>query len=536
MSIPDDPSQPHLIQWGHLQPCEPSPRVRRIRLVEREIGFGRVEQEFDAGVFSNMAVDGDEGEGGSVPSHAFVVLEDEAEGISRLHAVMKWNGGRGSAGVVLLYDFSYNGTFVDGVLVGQRGFTQIYHGNEIAFGCRVPMRSGDVVHEHHRYKFNFLFRLEGIEQVVEGRRKDDPLFEFYSLHDTIGCGSFGVVHRATTKNTVEVAHRAIKTAFLNPDGQDNIQKGSIRSAGQEVVSLLNLSHKNICRLYEAFFKVDGQAVDLVVELVMGVPLHCLENLEGKHGREIAYQLSAGLTYMHSRGIYHGDLKPNNAMLTFMQPHTVKIIDFGLSRFRQGNNIRAISNGNHAAPEAYEQIKQLTFEGIAVDSIALWDSWALGLIVFQLLSGYFPFIGEGPHAYFDPHYHFIVWNLLVRHTQKAQSAVKSLLTIEPEKRATVSGFFRTNEWFIGYKPYEVDFGTVNFVTPSAPRLGYEPRHELQVQDVEEDEEYAEEMEDEVGELSGAQDTDDEEMEVEPAPMQTRRMRRPKRKCTRGVRYM
>ncbi|KAJ7049751.1 kinase-like domain-containing protein [Mycena amicta] len=454
--LPDRPPRSNLLHWGYLEPLNPSPNVQRVRLTAREIYIGRTEFQYHIDVEERNGGLVNEEEDEDAYTTSYVVLPGET--ISKLHATFQWNGRYGSAATVMLTDRSSNGTFVDGVKLGQTNIRQVYDGHEISFGCPVPIQ-GQPEHDY-RYIFRFIFEFDGQPESLRGRRKTEALFTHYDLQKLIGSGAHGVVHKASHKGTG--LPWAVKSAFRDVEKEE--QNSSFTSlAGQEVVTLLNLHHGNICRLKEVFFRLDGAVVDSVLEFVPGVTLQCLDGLADAHVREIAYQLSCGITYMHGRNIYHGDLKPDNVMITRAQPWTVKIFDFGLARLGSGFNVDLLACHRYSAPEARLQIDRLTFANTSPQYIGLWDSWAVGLMIFSLLTSAPPFVKRPPHheGPFEIGIDQIEWHLLSSNSPIVQDAVKTLVVVDPTDRSTVSGFFRTHAWFTDYVPNRISFNNVGF---------------------------------------------------------------------------
>nr|GAT57512.1 CAMK/RAD53 protein kinase [Mycena chlorophos] len=446
--------RPGLLHWGFLEPINPSPRVQRIVLVAREVYVGR--EEFAEP--PEVEVPGPrEVEGGDEYTMAAVMLPCET--ISTHHATFFWNGKYGAAATVSLLDHSTNGTFVDGVRIGVDNFKQIYDGHEVCFGCLVPIR--EQPDDDYRYIFRFLFEFDGHPETLRGRRKTESLFVHYELGRFIASGAHGVIHKAANKQTGKFY--AVKSTFRDPDRED----ASLTAlASQEVVVLTNLRHHNICKLKDVFFRLDGEVVDSVLEYVDGARLDSIDNLQETHVREIAYQLCEGITYMHGRSVFHGDLKPDNVMLTRREPCTVKIVDFGMARVGTGFNIDLVTHHRWGAPEAGLQIRRMTFANTPLQNIGLWDSWALGLIIFFLLTSEPPFVKHTPPGAdtpFEVGIDTIQWHLLTNNgtSDVAQDFVRSLIVVDPTARASVSGVFRTHDWFHRYKPGHLSFEGVRF---------------------------------------------------------------------------
>ncbi|KAJ7213018.1 kinase-like domain-containing protein [Mycena pura] len=406
--------------WGYLRPVGSD--VEAIGLSGVVIAIGRttrgyIEREDQASV-------------------QYVVLNGPA--VSNIHSVIHWNGREGAASIVTLTDYSMNGTFVDGFKVGPRNVHHLYNGSIVCFGCKVPILG----QTDFRYIFHHAF----------GRSKTESVLTHYELLDCVGSGAFGVVHRAIEKKSGKVF--AIKTAF-------------------RTMTMMVLEHENICKLQEVFFRLDGEVVDIVLEYVDGVGLHRLGSFAGRltehHVREIAHQVCTAISYMHGKGVLHGDLKPNNILLTRAHPWTIKVIDFGLARVVGNINLQRVSAHIYTAPEA--QLQQLRLENPPGALTHLWDSWGIGCILFNLHSFSHPFVreserkdsneDEGP---FEVGIDYILWHLLDHLSTNARDLVRRLLAVDPHERMTVAAALH-HPWLAGYEPYNVSFADVSFLPPS-----------------------------------------------------------------------
>jgi serine/threonine protein kinase len=105
---------------------------------------------------------------------------------------------------------------------------------------------------------------------------------------------------------------------------------------------------------------------------------------------IGGQIAAGLAAAHRMGIVHRDLKPANVVLT--RDGQVKIVDFGLAKIFSGTQATAThvtEAGTTVGTVAYMSPEQAT--GVEVDARA--DVWALGVTLYEMLTGRLPFSGE-----------------------------------------------------------------------------------------------------------------------------------------------
>ena len=218
----------------------------------------------------------------------------------------------------------------------------------------------------------------------------------FQIESPLGAGGMGEVYRATdTKLGREVALKLLPVAFSSdPERRARFER--------EAKLLASLNHPGIAHLYgfETVALPDReQAHVLVMELVEGEDLG--ERL--KRGRlpadeaiAVARQLAEALEAAHEKGIVHRDLKPANVKLT--RDGNVKVLDFGLAKAWTGEAASQAGSGELSqsptlasdgtaaglilGTAAYMSPEQA--RGKPVDRRA--DIWALGVVLFEMLSG------------------------------------------------------------------------------------------------------------------------------------------------------
>jgi serine/threonine-protein kinase len=211
----------------------------------------------------------------------------------------------------------------------------------------------------------------------------------YKILEQLGQGGMGVVYKAyDTKLKREVAIK-----FLSPEislHEDDRERFMI-----EAQAAAALNHPNIATIY-AIEEIHDELF-IVMEYIDGPNLQkllddCSDSpLPIERASHYTVQIAAGLQAAHEKGIVHRDVKPANVMLTAKDQ--VKITDFGLAKMAQAG--LAMKTGIAAGTAAYMAPEQV--RGEEVDARA--DIWALGVVIYQMLSGTLPFKGLYEAAFF-----------------------------------------------------------------------------------------------------------------------------------------
>lgn len=215
----------------------------------------------------------------------------------------------------------------------------------------------------------------------------------YEILSLLGEGGMAVVYKASRLNLrSEVAIKVIKSGLLDSDRLVEF----VKRFEFEAQTIASLSHPHILKLFD--FGQYENMVYLVMELLTGGSLAQLiqkSPLAVDETLRILDQVGEALDYAHKRGIIHRDLKPQNILLD--ERANAILTDFGIAKLMDettdltGSNV-AIGTPAYMAPEQWR--------GEHVD--ARVDIYALGIVLFQMLSGSLPFRGDTPHSMMHMH--------------------------------------------------------------------------------------------------------------------------------------
>ncbi len=236
----------------------------------------------------------------------------------------------------------------------------------------------------HKINNNFLKNNDGFI-LSPNISKRDNINKHYNIQQKIlGEGASGVVCIGE-KNGVQYAIKKIR--------KDKIK--SFKQFISEAEISIQLKHENIITYYEIF--EDSEYISYVMDLgeggdlfdfIVGCPLG---HLPADIVIDLLIQIFGVVDYLHSvKGIMHRDLKPENFMIKIDEYNKpkIKLIDFGFATYipKNGEKIREyLGTREYAAPEILEENGYL--EKV--------DEWAIGVIMYNMLTGYEPFKGETP---------------------------------------------------------------------------------------------------------------------------------------------
>lgn len=191
----------------------------------------------------------------------------------------------------------------------------------------------------------------------------------------------GVVYKAEDTKL----RRIVALKFLAPElTRDEDAK---RRFVHEAQAASALDHPNICSIFDIDETPEGQLY-IAMACYEGESLKeriARRRLDIREAFEIAYSVAQGLARAHAGGIVHRDIKPGNIMIT--TDGFVKIVDFGLAKLI--GRSRITGSGATLGTIAYMSPEQARSE----DSGAQADIWALGVVLYEMITGRLPFRGE-----------------------------------------------------------------------------------------------------------------------------------------------
>jgi tetratricopeptide (TPR) repeat protein len=214
----------------------------------------------------------------------------------------------------------------------------------------------------------------------------------YRIDAEIGRGGMGVVYCAhDTLLERDVAIKVLSEAALDSASRTCLLREA-RAAAQ-------LNHPNVVSVYDA--DEAGDVPFIVMELVEGESLYARRPQKIDEILTIACQVCAALEHAHAHGIVHRDLKPENVLLApVSQSETdtnAKLVDFGLARSVAS---RLTDEGTIAGSVLYLAPEQAL--GREIDGRA--DLYALGVMLYESVTGRLPFQADDPVAVISQHLH------------------------------------------------------------------------------------------------------------------------------------
>ncbi|MCA1665252.1 MAG: serine/threonine protein kinase, partial [Myxococcales bacterium] len=223
-----------------------------------------------------------------------------------------------------------------------------------------------------------------------GRR----LIDQYVLLDKIGEGGMGAVYLADQPTM----GRSAVVKLLHPSLSRDPQVAARFNLEARAAAALN--HPHIVTVYN-YGALDDGVLFLAMEHLEGRNLErSIEEsgrLSARRAVHVAVQICEALGEAHARGVVHRDLKPSNVMLVTRgrDDEFVKVLDFGIAKVR---GVALSDSGTVFGTPEYMSPEQL--RGRALDGRS--DLYALGVVLFEMLTGRLPFACDTPEQWMTAH--------------------------------------------------------------------------------------------------------------------------------------
>ncbi|KAL3999129.1 Protein kinase domain family protein [Acanthocheilonema viteae] len=278
----------------------------------------------------------------------------------------------------------------------------------------------------------------------------EPALQFTELYQilgdkTLGSGQFGTVYAGVHRQS----GREVAVKVIAKDRFSKKSSAGVETLRSEVAILQSISHCGIIKLESMFEtkdkifvvmeKMNGDMLEMILSQAAG-------RLDERVTKFLIMQILCALRYLHSKGIAHCDLKPENVLLSDLVnafPQT-KLCDFGYARFIGDAQFRKTIVGTPAylAPEVLQKRgynKSL-------------DMWSVGVIIYVTLSGTFPFNDGEEIAEQIQNAAFMFptepWQQISR---EAIDLIQRLLKVKIEERLSIDECMK-HEWLGGAQVY------------------------------------------------------------------------------------
>ena len=211
----------------------------------------------------------------------------------------------------------------------------------------------------------------------------------YKLNEEIGSGGMAIVYEGYDETLErQVAIKMLRERFAK-HSQFRLR------FHEEAKAAANLNHQNIVTIFD--FGRNDDSSYIVMEYVPGIDLNSMiqknhkqegDRLTFRQGIDLIIQASKGLGYAHKAGIVHCDVKPHNFLVT--PQNVLKVTDFGIAQAFSSFKVDENNDTIWGSP-IYLSPEQAAGTHITPAS----DIYSLGVIMYYLFAGQFPFVADTP---------------------------------------------------------------------------------------------------------------------------------------------
>src|SRR5580658_565348 len=213
----------------------------------------------------------------------------------------------------------------------------------------------------------------------------------YELSHLVARGGMAEVYRAHDR----LLDRPVALKVLFPEL--SVDRAFVERFRREAQAAANLSHPNIVPVFD--WGEDAGTYFIVMEFIDGRALSSILRSAGPmhpdRAAEIGADVAMALAYAHRHGVIHRDVKPGNVLIT--EDGIVKVTDFGIARAINTEE-SLTQTGAVMGTATYFSPEQA--EGMGVDARS--DIYSLGVVLFEMVTGRPPFMGDTPVAVASKH--------------------------------------------------------------------------------------------------------------------------------------
>lgn len=459
----------HQQYWGLLQ-CKANDNLRSNNIIEKQ---EYLEYRIKDGFKDTYCI-------GRDTNRCDIVVADNR--VSSIHCKIYCDYSDISKVKIFIQDSSANGIYINNANYHYKGQSIELKSGDVIYLVH-PKNSSNIASSNSSLATQFTF-INNIERLLDNRERRPNLSlqpvetrvnnfrrrveDYYIIGDRLGSGVSGEVRICMNKvDGLKFAAKIIdfKKFLLTPGlSPEEIYK--------EAEMLRELDHPNIIKVKDTFETDHG--ICIILELVYGGDLfdRIIERkvYSEDNSRIVIKNILTAVEYLHSKGIVHRDLKPENILLSTSESDTdIKITDFGLAKHTNAEGLKSfVGTPFYFAPEVLRRKDTIMGTGRYGQSA---DMWSIGVILFILLSGVFPFdeenlydqIGKAKYSFEGSQWRNI--------SDNAKDFIKRLMTLRPDKRISVSEALR-HPWIVGNSLESVDHST-NISSSSSMASGSVP---------------------------------------------------------------